>query len=58
MVRKVGKGIQNLYPLTSFTDSMKSTRLADTCFKPFNCHTKIAQQRTIIPQYSDWYTGR
>jgi len=26
--------------------------------QPFNTHTKIAEQRTIIPQYCDWYTGR
>ena len=27
-------------------------------FKPFNVHIKTAEQRTIIHQYSDWYTGR
>jgi len=26
--------------------------------KPFNRRIKIAEQRTIIQQYSDWYTGR
>jgi len=25
--------------------------------KPFNLHIKTTEQRTIIQQYSDWYTG-
>jgi len=25
---------------------------------PFNGHIKTAEQRTILQQYGDWYTGR
>jgi len=27
-------------------------------YEPFNGHIKTAEQRTIIEQYGDWYTGR
>ena len=26
--------------------------------QPFNGHIETAEQRTIIQQYGDWYTGR
>ena len=29
-----------------------------TLFIPLNGHIKTTQQRTIIQQYGDWYTGR
>ena len=30
----------------------------DVTVIPFNGHIKTAEQRTIIEQYGDWYTGR
>ena len=32
--------------------------LVYVALSPFNTHIKTARQRTIIQQYSDWYTGR
>ena len=32
-------------------------RISNTFLTPFNCHIKTAEQRTIIEQYSDWYSG-
>jgi len=51
--------MDNNVPITGMRDVPHiADFLVSALSLPFNRHIKTAEQRTIIEQYTDWYTGR